>query len=85
MNKDIVEGALRDHWLSLRDDCSPERLAYVRGAIGMAAVAGAISETEALIWSRVINACPGHEDDGRSWCAYCGGLRERTQHGSETP
>lgn len=33
---------------------------------------GLVSESEATARKRALEQCPGH--DGRSWCAYCGGV-----------
>lgn len=66
---------LRDHWLGLRDDASPESAAYVRGTIDAAAAMCLLSEIESELWLRRIQTCPGHDDEGgRRWCAFCGAM-----------
>lgn len=75
--KDAAEETLRAHWRDLCDAATPDRMAYMRGAIGMALALGAISETEYKVWHSAIESCPGHDGGGRQWCAYCGDLNDR--------
>jgi len=70
------DSALAQLHLDLRDDASPTRLAYVSGAIGILEIAGVLSHIRAECWRAMIQTCPGHRNDPRSWCAYCGNCSE---------
>jgi len=70
-------------WRALRDGAAGEPFARVEGAIAALAAVGALSETESELWSRRIETCPGHDDEGgRAWCAFCGRM---AQAAKETP
>lgn len=72
---------LRGLWLGLRDDACPEKMAAARAiAVAIEAV-GAITSLELELWVRRFEACPGHINDGRRWCAYCGDMPARPSEG----
>lgn len=74
-----IGAVLREIWEELRDDASPVRMAFARGAISALHQVGLLTEEQEELWQRRIETCPGH-DCSRAWCAYCGDV-VRCEHG----
>ena len=71
----IADEYLHTLWCELRNDARPIAIAHIRGAIDMAKQSGLITTEQAELWERLIDTCPGHDDEGsRAWCAYCGDM-----------
>ena len=83
--KDRAETILHDEsekillrwWKELRDGCNGEQRGYVVGAIDILKELGILNDVERDGWIARTRTCPGHDDEGgRSWCAYCGNIKE---------
>ncbi len=67
---------LHRRWRELRNNGSVGAMSAMREVISFARAIGALTDDQAELWSRRIETCPGHGDEGgRSWCAYCGDLK----------
>lgn len=80
--KTLAAHYLRGRWLSMRDDGVAVHRAHTLGSICVLEFCGVITPPIAELWQRRIETCPGHDDEGgRQWCAYCGDMPERGEHG----
>lgn len=62
-------------WRELRNDCGAIAKARVAGALVALQAVGYLTPVEVEGWSKRMERCPGHDDEGgRGWCAYCGNL-----------
>lgn len=68
-----ADDVLQDLWRQARDD---ERHWFAAlSCVVFAQRTGLLTDEQTELWTRRLDTCPGHDDEGgRRWCAYCGDI-----------
>lgn len=75
---EAVDRELRALWFRIQDTGEDLPLIY---CADFAWKVGLLTDQERELWILRAEKCPGHEHDGggRSWCAYCGDLKQEVE------